>query len=117
MLETKVRLLCRIYLAQEQAGHTVPRDALAEIEQMAYSFGKDTEPDEVLAIAADLFPLLPDVATVLVDRAKGQENKQSTIDLVAALASLHDLTPAGNTSSKKYKITLCANLLLPDHPG
>lgn len=103
LLETRVRLLCRIYLAKEQTGHITPRDAIAEIEQLAYSVGKDCQTDEVLAVAADVFPLSPDVATNLVDHAKGQENKQSTIDLVAALASIHDHNSTGERLAERIQ--------------
>lgn len=86
--ELRIRLLAHIYLAMEKEGLTVSRQAINELEQMVQSIKTEIDPEQELVLAADLFPLMPDIATSLVERAEDRENARNAIDLVRVLASI-----------------------------
>lgn len=85
----RVRLLARIYISMEKNGLPIPKSSLDELGQMAESLEtRDLDPEEILHAAADIFPLLPDVSTSIIDKIKGQQNTQTALDLIYALASI-----------------------------
>lgn len=88
-----IKFLSYIYLAMEKNGVTVTRQAINELEQMVNNIGDDLETEDVLNLASDIFPLLPDKATALIDKATGNEHEQSPIDLIATLATLTHKSP------------------------
>lgn len=93
----RVRLLGRIYIAKEKKGLTIQRSGLDELKQMVEKLDtKNLDPQEVLLTAADIFPVLPDISTALIDKVKGQDNSQTAIDLIYTLASIQ----SSNTSDE-----------------
>lgn len=85
----RVRLLGRIYIAKEKKGVTLQRSGLDELKRMIENLDtKNLDPQEVLLTAADIFPILPDTSTALIDKVKGQENSQTAMDLIYTLASI-----------------------------
>jgi hypothetical protein len=89
----RIRLLARIYLTQERKGITILRSGLDELKQMVERLEiQDLDPEEVLYTAADLFPILPDESTALIDKIKDQQNAQTALDLIYTLSSLQSLS-------------------------
>lgn len=85
----RVRLLGRIYIAKEKKGLTLQRSGLDELKQMIENLDTtNLDPQEVLLTAADIFPILPDTSTALIDKVKGQENSQTAMDVIYTLASI-----------------------------
>lgn len=85
----RIRLLSKIYLEKEKDGYTLTKSVLDEFEQMIDNLDTENlDPQDVLLAAVDIFPILPDASTNLIDKLKKQENSQTAMDLIYALTSL-----------------------------
>src|SRR6266498_1568675 len=85
----RIRLLARIYSAMEKKGVTVSKSSLDELKQMAEGLEiRGLDPEEILLTASDIFPILPDTSTAIIDKIKGQHNTQTAMDLIYAFASM-----------------------------
>ena len=88
LITTKIRLLSQIYLKMEKEGETISRDSIYELENLVKNLEiSEMKPEVLLDTATDIFILLPDLATELLDKANILENK-SPIELVAMMASV-----------------------------
>ena len=104
IITTRIRLLSQVYLSMEKEGITVPRQSISEITQLVENINiDDIGPETLLNTATDIFPLLPDVATALVDRAKFKESDKSPIELFALLTSVKSEDPDCEDLIEKIK--------------
>ncbi len=100
----RVRLLARIYSSMEKKGLTIPKSSLDELKQMAESLEfRDLDPEEILLTASDIFPVLPDVSTAIIDKIKGQQNAQTAMDLIYALASIQSSSTSDDNIIEKIE--------------
>jgi hypothetical protein len=100
----RVRLLARIYSSMEKKGMTIPKSSLDELKQMAEGLeNEDLDPEEILLTASDIFPVLPDVSTAIIDKIKGQQNAQTAMDLIYALASIQSTSVSDDNVIEKIE--------------
>jgi len=123
LISAQIRLLAKIYVAMERSGATVPRQALVELEHMTGGLNSKMDPQDLLMIATDLFPILPDTATSLIERAKDQEDASTALDLAAALASFEFEGPRSDEFVERIEnlelrdLALIGSLWLNDLPA
>jgi hypothetical protein len=87
LTETRIQLLTRVYLEMQRANRMVSREAISEVEQMTQGIGETLEPDQLVRLAVTLFPLLPDIATSLIEQAQVREATTSMLDVAVTMAS------------------------------
>ena len=89
LLRTQVRFLSKIYTAMEQDGVTIPVSAINELSQIVRNLDKkELDAKEILNLAADLYPVLPDIATSMVDEVKKSEDELDPLDLLLMLSAV-----------------------------
>jgi len=84
---SKIRLLARVYTSMKDRLEHVSKVALNELKVMIDELEiEKLEKEVVQDIAADLLPLLPDIAATLLERTLGEENEQNLIDVAFSIA-------------------------------
>ena len=88
----------------EKKGLPIPKSSLDELKQMAESLEtRDLDPEEILHAASDIFPLLPDVSTSIIDKIKGKQNAQTAMDLIYALSSIQSSNASDDNIIEKIE--------------
>ncbi len=94
ILTMRIRLLAKIYSTMEKAGQIVLQKAIDELVLETEKLDIETiDSETIINTAADLFPLLPDISTQLVEKAKNKESKQSPVELFALFNSVNSEDP------------------------
>lgn len=79
----KIKLLSQIYRDMERNGKTVSKSEKTDLEQMIHNLDiKGLEPEEILSIASEIFPILPDCSISLVDSAELTKGNQTAMDVM-----------------------------------
>jgi len=100
----RVRLLSRIYSSMEKKGKTISKSSLDELKQMAEGLDfRGLDPEEILHAASDIFSVLPDVSTAIIDKIKGQQNAQTAMDLIYALESMQSPNASDDNIIEKIR--------------
>ena len=101
---TRIRLLSKIFHSMEETGKTIPRESIEQVILEIHSLNLDRlDPETIIQTAADVFPLLPDEAINLVDRAKIKEDDTSPLELFALLTTVQSEDPKNSNLLTKIE--------------
>jgi len=110
-LSSRIILLAKSYSAMKESRERVSQEAIHEIENMISQLHiADMEKDQIINMALEVFPILPDVSVSMLERTEISPDQKDIIDIATAIRMMKSTKRPDETTISEIsdpKLVVC----------